>query len=86
MHRANPSGQTISESESMLAATPANDGFEPVRRRTWGLDQHQELAEWDLEPSDTLPEMELAVGISDWIDPQTGSPAEGQSPLHSEFE
>jgi hypothetical protein len=30
--------------------------------------------------------LELAIGISDWIDPETGSPAEGQSPLHIEFE
>ena len=31
---------------------------------------------------ETLPELEREIGISDWIDPQTGEPAEGQSPPH----
>lgn len=44
------------------------------------------VTEWDEDSMDTLPEMEQAVGIADWIDPQTGIPAEGQSPLHIGFE
>ncbi len=44
------------------------------------------LTDWDQDPLETLPEMEQAVGIADWIDPQTGTPAEGQSPLHIGFE
>ncbi len=35
---------------------------------------------------ETLPEMEREIGMSDWIDPQTGEPAEGQSPPHLEEE
>lgn len=35
---------------------------------------------------ETLPEMEREFGISDWIDPQTGEPAQGQSPPHLEEE
>jgi hypothetical protein len=31
---------------------------------------------------ETLPELEREIGIADWIDPQTGEPAEGQSPPH----
>lgn len=31
---------------------------------------------------ETLPELEREIGMSDWIDPQTGEPAEGQSPPH----
>ena len=31
---------------------------------------------------ETLPELEAAIGIADWIDPETGEPAEGQSPPH----
>ncbi|MDH3461316.1 MAG: hypothetical protein OEM00_10170 [Burkholderiaceae bacterium] len=33
-------------------------------------------------PAETLPEAEAEIGISDWIDPATGEPAEGQSPPH----
>ena len=35
---------------------------------------------------ETLPEMERAIGMADWIDPQTGEPAEGHSPPHLEEE
>jgi hypothetical protein len=31
------------------------------------------------EPGETLQEAENEIGISDWIDPETGEPAEGQS-------
>lgn len=32
-----------------------------------------------LEPGETLQEVESEIGIADWIDPETGEPAEGQS-------
>ena len=35
---------------------------------------------------ETLPELERAIGIADWLDPETGEPAEGQSPPHLEQE
>lgn len=38
------------------------------------------------EPGETLQEAEHEIGISDWIDPETGAPAEGQSPPHLESE
>ena len=31
------------------------------------------------EPGETLQEAEDEIGIADWIDPETGEPAEGQS-------
>lgn len=31
---------------------------------------------------ESLPEMEREIGMSDWIDPETGEPAEGLSPPH----
>lgn len=34
----------------------------------------------DYEPSDTLQEAESEAGISDWIDPDTGGPAEDSVP------
>lgn len=32
------------------------------------------------EPGESLQEAEDEIGIADWIDPETGEPAEGQSP------
>jgi hypothetical protein len=40
----------------------------------------------ELEPGETLREAEDEVGINQWIDPETGEPAEGQSPPHLEQE
>jgi hypothetical protein len=34
----------------------------------------------DVEPDETLIEAEREVGIADWIDPDTGEPAEEQRP------
>ena len=42
--------------------------------------------DWLDETAETLPDLEREIGISDWIDPQTGEPAEGQSPPHLEEE
>jgi len=36
----------------------------------------------DLEPGESLQEAEAEIGIADWIDPDTGSPAEGQARPH----
>ncbi|HJV61562.1 MAG TPA: hypothetical protein VJ743_11495, partial [Albitalea sp.] len=33
-------------------------------------------------PGDTLQQTEREIGIADWIDAETGEPAEGQSPPH----
>jgi hypothetical protein len=37
-------------------------------------------------PEETLSEAESELGMNDWIDPETGEPAEGQSPPHLEEE
>ena len=42
--------------------------------------------EWLDDPVETLPDLEREIGIADWLDPQTGEPAEGQSPPHLEAE
>lgn len=34
------------------------------------------------EPGESLQEAESELGIADWIDPDTGEPAEGMSPPH----
>jgi hypothetical protein len=36
------------------------------------------------EPGESLQEAESEIGIADWIDPETGDPAEGLSPPHFE--
>lgn len=37
---------------------------------------------WELDSLETLPEMEREIGMADWLDPETGEPAEGLSPPH----
>jgi len=37
-------------------------------------------------PGETLQEAESELGIADWIDPETGEPAEGLSPPHIDEE
>ena len=36
------------------------------------------------EPGEGLPEAQHEIGINDWLDAETGEPAEGQSPPHFE--
>lgn len=43
-------------------------------------------AEGALPQAETLQEAESELGIADWIDPDTGGPAEGQSPPHLDQE
>lgn len=38
------------------------------------------------EPGESLREAESELGIADWIDPDTGEPAEGLSPPHLDEE
>jgi hypothetical protein len=58
--------------------------------REFGPFQTHELARIDRdrfdeeapEPGESLSEAEDEIGISQWIDPETGAPAEGASPPH----
>lgn len=34
----------------------------------------------EVEPGETLAEAEADLGIADWIDPETGEPAQGSTP------
>lgn len=49
-------------------------------------DMQADAEETAMEPGETLQEAELELGMSDWIDPDSGEPAEGQSMprLHDE--
>ena len=50
------------------------------------VDMQTDDEESAAEPGETLQEAEFEIGMADWIDPDTGEPAEGQSTprLHDE--
>jgi hypothetical protein len=62
----------------------------PDGHREFGPFERYDLAEADrdavgdeaLAPGESLREAEYEIGIADWIDPETGEPAEGGSPPH----
>lgn len=66
----------------------------PDGRQQFGPFESRELALADMsvsdelapEPGETLQEAEDEIGIADWIDPETGAPAQGQSPPRFEAE
>lgn len=66
----------------------------PDGKQDFGPFESMELALADMgasdeqapEPGETLQEAEDEIGIADWIDPETGEPAEGQSPPRFEAE
>ena len=71
------------------------DGFHwltPDGRQEFGPFESIEAALADLQASDeegpetaeTLAEAEAEIGIADWIDPETGEPAQGGCPPHIE--
>jgi hypothetical protein len=73
------------------------DGYHwiaPDGKREFGPFETLELALADMDagdefasvPAESLQEAESEIGIADWIDPETGEPAEGQSPPHLEDE
>lgn len=63
-------------------------------KQEFGPFESMELAQADRDasegqdsgPGETLQEAEEEIGISTWIDPATGEPAEGQSPPRLEEE
>ncbi|MGZ5185695.1 MAG: hypothetical protein ACXWCU_09280 [Caldimonas sp.] len=67
----------------------ASDGRQEV-----GPFESYELAQADrdavseeaLTPGESLQEAEQEIGIADWIDAETGEPAEGESPPHLQEE
>ena len=73
--------------------TRRGDGYyweAPDGRQEFGPFESYELA-WadmhsfdpdDIEPGETLSEAEAELGLSDWIDPETGGLSEGMSSAH----
>lgn len=57
--------------------------FETLDRARAFRDEFDERAP---QPGETLQEAEEDIGIADWIDPETGAPAEGPCPPRLEDE
>ncbi len=63
----------------------ASDGhreFGPFDSREPAEADRDAVDEEGLAPGESLREAEREIGIADWIDPETGEPAEGESPPH----
>jgi hypothetical protein len=50
--------------------------FGPYATAEEALADMHRAAEGDIEPDETLPEAEQALGLSEWLDPDTGELAE----------
>jgi len=73
------SGEDAAPAEPVAEAGP----LEVIHVARSDIEGAPEWAEGSIE---SLPELEREIGMADWIDPQTGEPAEGQSPPHLEAE
>lgn len=54
--------------------------FGPFETYEQALADRDADSEESLAPTSTLHESEEAIGMTNWIDPETGAPAEGESP------
>ena len=57
--------------------------FGPYATAEEALAEMSAAGEEAIEPCETLEEAERELGISDWLDPETGEPAEG---MHTRLE
>lgn len=58
--------------------------FGPFASRASALADRDRFDRQGLDAPETVQEAESEIGIADWIDGETGEPAEGQSPPHVE--
>ena len=58
--------------------------FGPFESRDAALADRDRYSEEAPSEGETVQEAEREIGIGDWIDAETGEPAEGQSPPHLE--
>ena len=57
----------------------SGEEFGPFETLAEAVDD-MEFANSDIEEGESLEEAESEIGIADWIDPETGAPAEGAIP------
>jgi hypothetical protein len=58
--------------------------FGPFPTLLAAVQDMQSQSDSDFEEGETLEDAEEEIGISTWIDPETGEPAEGLSTRHSD--
>lgn len=56
--------------------------FGPFETYELAVAERDAMSEEAVAPSEALHKAEQDIGIADWIDPETGEPAEGESPPH----
>ena len=88
-------GATLADEIAALVEHPdgwywiAADGhqqFGPFATRSLALQDRDRDNEEAPSEGETVQEAEREIGIADWIDAETGAPAEGQSPPHLQDE
>lgn len=84
-------GDATTEEAAFGEVVDRPDGFywrSPDGMREGGPFETPELAREDMDasevpdqgPIESLQEVEREIGVADWIDPETGEPAEGMAP------
>lgn len=66
------------------AAPDGHQEFGPFDSRLLARADRDRFDEQGLDADETVQEAEREIGIADWIDAETGAPAEGESPPHLE--
>jgi len=61
-------------------AKAGNEESGPFPTLLAAVQDMQSQDESEIEPGETLKEAEADIGISDWVDPETGEPAEENVP------
>ena len=80
-------GQLMHHPDGYYWVTPdGKQEFGPFENLELALADMQSASEGSAEPGETLQEAENEIGVSDWIDPDTGQLAEGQSTPHLQDE
>lgn len=86
-----PAPQSFADEAARVVARPdgfywqSPDGlqeFGPFADRLGALADRDRWSEEALSEGETVQEAEQEIGIADWIDLETGAPAEGLSPPH----
>jgi hypothetical protein len=73
-------GQLMHHPDGYYWITPdGKQEFGPFESIELALADMQSASEESAEPGETLQEAEDEIGVADWIDPDTGELAEGQS-------
>lgn len=80
-------GQLMHHPDGYYWLTPdGKQEFGPFESLELALADMQLAAEESSEPGETLQEAEDEIGVADWINPDTGELAEGQSTPHLQDE